>query len=89
MRSEFYRFGMIDRRRFLADAGFNRDDMRIWTHPDGRAVGEGIASALTDEAFFRFLKIDLPVRAVDEDEQIDESYSENGNPKTGTKHSTI
>jgi ribosomal protein S18 acetylase RimI-like enzyme len=89
MTSDFYRFGMIDRRRFLADAGFIRDDLRIWVHPDGRAVGEGIASALTDEAFFRFLKIGLPAGAVDEDEQIDEPYPENGNSKTETKHSTI
>jgi hypothetical protein len=87
MASDFYRFGLIDRRRFLADAGFIRDDLRIWAHADGRAVGEGIASALTDEAFFRYLKIDLPGRAVDEDEQIDEPYPENGNPRTGTKHS--
>ena len=91
MTSDFYRFGLIDRRRFLADAGFIRDDQRIWTHSDGRALGEGIASALTDEAFFRYLKLGLPVEAaaVDEDEQIDESYPENGNPRTGTKHSTI
>jgi hypothetical protein len=89
MTCDFYQVGLIDRRRLLADAGFIRDDLRIWAHPDGRAVGEGIASALTDEAFFRFLKIDLPVRSVDEDGQIDESYPENGNPKTGTKHSTI
>jgi hypothetical protein len=89
MTSDYYRFGLIDRRRFLADAGFIRDELRIWAHHDGRAVGEGIASALTDEAFLRFLKIDLPREAVDEDEQIDEPYPENGNSKTETKHSTI
>ncbi len=89
MTSDFYQVGLIDRRRLLADVGFFRNDLRIWAHPDGRAVGEGIASALTDDAFYRFLKIDLPVRAVDEDGQIDESYPENGNSKTGTKHSTI
>jgi hypothetical protein len=89
MTSGFHRFDLIDRRRFLADAGFIRNDLRIWAHPDGRAIGEGIASALTDEAFFRYLKIDLPGRAVDEDGQIDEPYPENGTPKTGTKHPTI
>jgi hypothetical protein len=93
MTSDFYRFSLIDRRRFLADAGFIRNDLRIWSHPDGRTVGEGIISALTDEAFFSYLKVDLPerapVKAVDEDEQIDEPYSDSGNPETGTKHSTI
>ena len=89
MTSDFYRFRLIDRRRFLADAGFIRNDLRIWSHPDGRAVGEGIISALTDEAFFRYLKIDLSGRAVDQDEQIDEPYPDNGNPGTGTKHFTI
>ncbi len=48
----------------LADAGFVRDDLRVWAHPDGRAVGEGVAAALTDEAFLRFLKIETaPVQA--------------------------
>ncbi len=42
----------------LADAGFARDDLRIWSHTDGRAIGEGVAAALTDEAFLRFLKMD-------------------------------
>ncbi|MBO0798787.1 MAG: hypothetical protein J2P31_08175 [Blastocatellia bacterium] len=85
MARDFYRFGLIDRRRFLADAGFVRDDHRIWSHQDGRALGEGIASALTDEAFLRYLKFDKPGEAVDEDEQIDE-HPANGNPGTGTKH---
>jgi hypothetical protein len=97
MTSDFYRFNLIDRRRFLADAGFIRNELRIWSHPDGRTIGEGIISALTDQAFFSYLKTDLPgrapvkapVKAVDEDEQIDEPYSDNGNPVTGTKHSTI
>jgi hypothetical protein len=86
MRGDFYRFSLRDRRRFLADAGFIRNDLHIWSHPDGRAVGEGIASALTDEAFIRYLEIDPPV---DEDGQIDEPYPENGISKTGTKHYTI
>lgn len=53
----------------MADAGFTRDDLRIWSHPDGRAIGEGVAAALTDEAFFRYLNIDpeedIPDRAED------------------------
>jgi hypothetical protein len=83
MTTDFYRFDLTDRRRYLADAGFVRDDQRIWSHPDGRVVGEGIASALTDEAFLRYLKIDQPLRAVDENGQIDEPYPDNGNSKTG------
>jgi hypothetical protein len=48
----------------LADAGFSRDDLRIWAHPDGRAIGEGVAAALTDEAFLRYLKVETePVLA--------------------------
>ena len=55
MTIEFYQLALTDRRRMLADAGFVRNDFRIWTHPDGRAIGEGVAAALTDQAFQRFL----------------------------------
>jgi hypothetical protein len=58
MTYDFYTFALTDRRRMLADAGFARDDLRIWAHPDGRAIGEGVAAALTDEAFLRFLGVD-------------------------------
>jgi len=58
MTIDFYNFALTERRRMLADAGFARDDLRIWAHPDGRAIGEGVAAALTDEAFLRFLKIE-------------------------------
>jgi hypothetical protein len=44
----------------LADAGFTRNDLRIWVHPDGRAVGESVIAAVADEAFFRYLDIDPP-----------------------------
>lgn len=40
----------------LADAGFTRNDLKIWSHPDGRIIGEGVAAALTDDAFLRFLQ---------------------------------
>lgn len=56
MTSDFYTYHLTDRRRMLADAGFARDELRIWSHPDGRAIGEGVAAALTDEAFLRFLR---------------------------------
>ena len=60
MTNRYYKYGVNDRRRMLADAGFSRDDLRIWTHHDGREIGEGVATALTDEAFFRFLGIERP-----------------------------
>ncbi|MEP7341587.1 MAG: hypothetical protein ABI977_27900 [Acidobacteriota bacterium] len=55
MTNEFYQLALTDRRRMLADAGFIRNDMCIWAHPDGRSIGEGVAAALTDRAFQRFL----------------------------------
>ena len=58
MMIDFYTFALNERRRMLADAGFARDDLRIWAHPDGREIGEGVAAALTDDAFLRFLKIE-------------------------------
>ena len=58
MTNDFYTFALTERRRMLADAGFARDDLRIWAHPDGRAIGEGVAAALTDEAFLRFLEVE-------------------------------
>jgi len=60
MFKDYYQYDPSARRRLFADAGFVCDDLHIWSHPDGRAIGDGVASALTDEAFFRFLKIDLP-----------------------------
>ncbi|MDX2043220.1 MAG: hypothetical protein SF097_18520 [Acidobacteriota bacterium] len=66
MTNEFYQLALTDRRRALADAGFVRNDLRIWAHSDGRSVGEGVAAALTDEAFLRFLGIQLPVEIIPE-----------------------
>lgn len=66
MTGEFYQLALTDRRRGLADAGFVRNDLRIWEHPNGRSIGEGVAAALTDEAFLRFLGIELPVEIVSE-----------------------
>jgi hypothetical protein len=60
MTIDFYTFELTERRRMMADAGFARDDLRIWTHPDRRAIGESVAAALTDEAFLRFLKVSTP-----------------------------
>ena len=69
MTYDFYTVALTDRRRLLADAGFARDNLRIWAHPDGRAVGEGVAAALTDEAFLRYLKVETePVYAGETDE---------------------
>lgn len=58
MTDNFYAFAMTDRRRMMADAGFVRDDLRVWSHPDGRAIGDSVAAALTDEAFLRFIKME-------------------------------
>jgi hypothetical protein len=58
MTYDFYTIVLTDRRRMLADAGFARDELRIWAHPDGRAIGEGVAAALSDEAFLRFLDVE-------------------------------
>ena len=58
--NSFYRLTLADRRRLLADTGFVRDGHGIWSHPDGRALGEGVAAALTDASLLRYLKVDLP-----------------------------
>ena len=70
MTNEFYQLALTDRRRTLADAGFVRNDLRIWEHPDGRSVGEGVAAAVTDEAFLRFLGIQLPVEIIPEPDRL-------------------
>lgn len=61
MAENYYQLDLPCRRRMLADQGFVRDQMRVWWHPDGRAVGEGVAAALTDAAFCRFLGVAVPV----------------------------
>jgi hypothetical protein len=60
MESIFYRYSATERRRLMADTGFVRGEDRIWSHPDGHSIGEGVALALADEAFFRFLRIPTP-----------------------------
>lgn len=60
--NNWYRYDLETRRQWLSEAGFTRDRERIWSHADGRAVGESIVAALTDAAFARFLKIELPPR---------------------------
>ena len=74
MTYDFYTLVLTDRRRMLADAGFARDDLRIWAHPDGRAIGEGVAAALSDEAFLRFLDVEA--------EPVNESAERNGERET-------
>lgn len=60
MANDFYQLALTERRRMLADAGFVRNELRIWVHEDGRAIGEGVAAALTDAALLRFLQIETP-----------------------------
>lgn len=67
----FYQFDETTRRRLLADAGFTRDDHRTWSHPDGRSIGEGVAFALADRAFFRFIGTELPESASTAEPQPD------------------
>ncbi len=55
------------RRRWLKAAGFVRDARNIWSHPDGRALGEGVALALTEEALARYLGLDAPIDSANED----------------------
>jgi hypothetical protein len=76
MAHDYYQYGLADRRRLMADVGFVRDDSRIWSHADGRAIGEGVAAALTDKAFFLFLKIDPPESIIREVSAEKESRSE-------------
>ena len=74
MTDNFYTLALTDRRRMLADAGFARDDLRIWAHPDGRAIGEGVAAALTDEAFLRFLEVEAePVNGLPQSHRATET----------------
>jgi hypothetical protein len=61
-----YSLEINQRRRLLADLGFMRTDQRIWVHPDGRAIGEAVVSALTDSALYRFLRIEPPTTELDE-----------------------
>lgn len=68
MGKKFYQLELTQRRRLLADQGFVRERTRVWAHPDGRAVGEGVAAALTDSAFCRFLQL-----AEDAVPEVDES----------------
>lgn len=63
--NEFYQLELPQRRRMMADEGFVRDWTRIWQHSDGRSIGEGVAAALTDEAFCRFLGIGVPTEQAD------------------------
>ena len=56
----FYRLETAERRRLMADAGFLRQSSRVWTHPDGRSIGEAVLFSLADEPFLRFLRLPLP-----------------------------
>ena len=60
MSENYYQLDLPTRRRMLADQGFVRDATRVWRHFDGRAIGEGVAAALTDAAFCRFLRLERP-----------------------------
>jgi hypothetical protein len=67
MTSNWHRYDLQARRQWLTEAGFARNADRIWAHADGRAVGESVIAALTDEAFARYLRIELPPQGRDEE----------------------
>ena len=73
MTTDYYQFPLTQRRRMLADEGFARNDLRIWQHNDGRAIGEGVAAALTDAAFHRFLNSAAPAEEKTRDGQPTEA----------------
>jgi len=50
-----YSLTIEERRSLLIKAGFSGDSNRVWTHPDGRAIGEAVISALVDAAFLKYL----------------------------------
>lgn len=60
MTNDYYQLALPERQRLLSAAGFVRNELRVWAHADGRAIGEGVAAALTDAAFYRFLHIEAP-----------------------------
>ena len=57
---DHYGYGVAERRRLLADHGFVRGEDHVWRHMDGRAIGEGVMSALIDRALLRYLGSDTP-----------------------------
>ncbi len=63
---DHYQHNVAERRRLLADHGFVRGEDHIWRHTDGRAIGEGVMSALIDRAFARYLGVDLPLQSLPE-----------------------
>jgi hypothetical protein len=73
MTTNYYQLDLLLRRRMLADAGFVRDGMRVWTHVDGRAIGESVAAALTDAAFCRFLRVEPPPAQAEQKEALAEA----------------
>jgi len=75
----YYRVEAVERRRMLADAGFVRHRDRTWSHPDGRSIGEGVAMALADLPFFRFLGVD-PTAVPPEMDSDDHSSVDLSNP---------
>lgn len=51
----FYQITRPERDQLLLQEGFVKDEERIWRHPDGRAIGDSIVTALTDDSFVRYL----------------------------------
>lgn len=73
MTDDYYQLALTERRRLLTEAGFARNDLRVWGHRDGRAIGEAVAAALTDVAFCRFLQIQTPAEQIPPDAVVSEA----------------
>lgn len=55
MTEPYYQIPLPERLQLLQQDGFTRNDDRVWSHPDGRAIGESVVAAITDESFLRYL----------------------------------
>ncbi len=51
-----YQLSLQERFDLLLEEGFTRDDERIWSHPDGRAIGQSVIAAITDASLMRYLR---------------------------------
>lgn len=66
MTEPFYQIPLQERLQLLQQDGFVRDRDHIWRHHDGRAVGESVVAAITDDSFLRYLDPELMDEAAEE-----------------------
>jgi hypothetical protein len=75
MPENWYQIPLTERLQLLQQEGFKRNELRVWSHTDGRVLGESVVAALTDESFLRYLSPEIVAEA-EEDLQT----------KTGSSH---